>query len=124
MAQGEPPAIEPVSFQLSFDGGDEQHFWNRHATRIAIDNKGIRIEFGTTEPRILRWDDPDLRFDLYDFSVPASRHSWDYYISAKVRANPYLLYHTFGHAVIVPQPVFQALRDAAKAANLVLTRER
>jgi hypothetical protein len=113
-----PSAIRPQTFELAADGSAAHRFWKRYPTRLVIDSSGIRVDYGPSKSRILRWDEPKLQFALLDFrEVPHNRPPWVRHPKRfEFRYRPELGIAAFA----IPEQVYQALSAAAQSAGLIL----
>jgi hypothetical protein len=111
-------AIRAQTFELTVDRSQVQHFWDRHPTRVAIDSDGIRIDYGPSKSRVLRWEDPRLQFALLDYrEAPHNRPPWVRFPKQfEFRFRPELGVSSFA----IPEPVYRALAAAAQSAGLAL----
>jgi len=108
----------PQSFELGAGATVRQHVWRRNATRVTLDREGIRVDYGPSASRVLRWDDPKLQFALLDFRE--AEHNQPPWVRRpkqfEFRFRPELGMSGFA----IPEVLFRALMAAAGSAGLLL----
>jgi len=110
-----PPTLQ--TFELAADALVGQHFWRRSPTRLTIDSIGIRIDYGLSRSRVLRWESRRLQFALLDFRdsrrnhPPWVRHPKQF----ELRYRPELGLSAFA----IPEEAFRKLNTAAEASGLI-----
>lgn len=68
-----PPTLQ--GFELAVDASVVQHFWRGRPTRLTMDTIGVRIDYGLSRSRVLRWDNHSLQFALLDFRDARRNHA-------------------------------------------------
>jgi hypothetical protein len=117
-----PGTITAGSFDLTPPGGSRQGFWGRfRATRVTIDDSGIRFDYGPSKSRKLSWNDPNLRFTLMDFREPVKTASaWTLPPGARGMPFQFRFGHPYSGATPISEAAFSALTAAARSAGLVM----
>jgi len=113
-----PRRSEPHTFELAPDSSADQHFWKRLPTRLTIDESEIRIDYGPTKARVLRWDEPKLQFALLDYREAShNRPPWVRRPKKfEFRYRPELNFSAFA----IPEEAYHALTAAAHSTGLIL----
>ncbi len=113
-----PKAIRPQSYDLVTAGSADRHFWHRPPTRLSLGPEGIRIDYGPTRSRVLRWDNPRFQFALLDFrEAKHNRPPWVRHPKRfEFRYRPELGTSAFA----ISEEAFEVLSDAAHSVGLIL----
>jgi len=112
-----PRAIRAQTFDLATGVPTGGRFWHRPPTRVALDSDGVRVDYGPSRSRFLRWDDPKLQFALLDFREAShNRPPWVRRPKRfEFRYRPELGTSAFA----IPEEAFQAVSDAARSVGLI-----
>jgi hypothetical protein len=86
-----------------------------YATRLTLDQTGIRIDYGPQQSDLLQWNDPKFQFVILDFREVIQK-------SPRLHGNmpPFAFrYSPEGKVFAIPEPAFEALNGIAQSAGLV-----
>lgn len=111
-------------FDLSAIGPPRRHWWaRRFASRIIIDQAGVKVVYADSRTRELRWDDSKLEFFLVDYRAPAARN--DHWATpAQAKRTPFSFCPgpfsspTLAKPIWVTEDAYQALYDSGFAMRL------
>jgi hypothetical protein len=114
-----PYPVSPLVFDLVSPEWASQAgsglFADEYATRLTVDQTGIRVDYGPKKSDLLQWDDPKFQFVLLDFRQVIQNHP-----VLDRNAPPFQFrYSPEGKAFAIPEAAFDALNGIAQSAGLI-----